>query len=116
MLPSESLGRSAAERRSTVRHDCIPDTTGWVTDFLEQGREEAGTWNLSTGGAGLVLGSLHTAGVRLVIELHHPECENVLVASAEVAHTICCPSFNEMWLTGCSFLDPVERKEVQPFV
>jgi hypothetical protein len=99
-----------------MRRDINPETTGWATEVLEQERLEAGTWNLSTGGVGLILKSHLDPGMRLVIELYHPRRGEALVAWAEVRHTICCPSFDEMWVTGCSFLDPVEGQKLRPFV
>ena len=115
MAPSLSYAGSVGDRRAAERRDCDPGTTGWVTDVLEQQRWEAGAWNLSTGGAGLILGSHLSAGVRVAIELHHPEREYPLFVWAEVKHAICCPSSNEMWLTGCSFLDGIPGEELHPF-
>lgn len=100
-----SLPGGGAERRESVRHPCNPAAVGWVTDVLEQQRQEAGAWNLSDGGACLVLGAHFGVGNRLAMELHQPALPEGLFAWAQVEHTICCPSFNDMWLTGCSFLD-----------
>ncbi len=86
-----------------------------MTDVLDEVRSVAGPWNLSNGGTALVLDTAFPVGVRVLIELQHPECDAPLVVAGRVEHTLFCPSFKELWLTGCSFINPIDEEELDPF-
>jgi hypothetical protein len=47
--------------------------------------------------------------------MRHPDRPGRLCALAEVKYAICCPSFDERWLTGFEFFEPLEDRELPPY-
>jgi hypothetical protein len=111
----DSLG--SGDRRSSERLSCKDGTLCRVTNVLDQSRAEAGTWNLSTGGACIVLESQQAPGARLAVELFATRREGGVLLWLTVVHSdICCPSTLDMWLTGGAFSKEVPETELEPFV
>ncbi len=104
------------ERRRARRYACSSETTCRVINLLDQAEADAGAFNLSTGGTCLVVDAEFALGSRLAVEMRHRGRPGVLLAWAEVRHALACPSFRDLWLTGCCFQVPLPGENVQMYV
>jgi hypothetical protein len=116
MFHSASDLPGGTNRRSAERLVCNTGIVCQVTDPLDQFQMPGGMWDVSTGGARVVVEPHYLPGARLAIELRNVGEGTSLLVWAEVKHSLLCPSFREMWLIGCSFVEEVPAKDLQPFV
>src|SRR5262249_12626145 len=87
------------------RHHAKPDVLCDVTNPLDQCVIVAGLYNLSAGGAGVVIGPHFKPGARLELHCYTRQAGPSLRFFARVVHAMEVPSFRPSWLTGCSVLD-----------
>jgi hypothetical protein len=116
MIHSTSDFPGVADRRSTKRLPCNPRTACRVTDLLDQVQRPGGMWDISAGGACVVVEPHYLPGARLAIELRNGGEGTGLLVWARVKHSVLCPSFREVWLTGLSFSEELTEGDLGPFV
>jgi hypothetical protein len=103
MLPVRNHLPQARDRRKGDRQSCHPDVYCQVVDPLSESAAVAGPWNVSSGGVCVLVEPHYPPGTRLEVQLRGSGSRGSVNVFAEVVHTLLVPSFQEMWLTGCSF-------------
>jgi len=115
MFPSNNHWPQLLDRRKDERHAFRSRIYCQVIDPLSEKASIAGPWNLSNGGVCVLVGSQYRPGTHLEMEFRGSGRSDSLNVFAEVVHTVQVPSFEEMWLTGCSFLDEPSEERVLNF-
>jgi len=111
MLPSNNHSPQLRDRRKDERHAFHSKISCHVIDLLSEKTSPAGPWNMSNGGVCVLVASQYRPGTYLEMEFRGAGDGASLNVFAQVVHTVLVPSFHEMWLTGCSFLDePADEK------
>jgi hypothetical protein len=115
MIPASHQEPKDEERRTAKRHDVHGSTICRAADVLDEVEVEAGPWNISMGGACLLLESQFPPGARLALALWNRGTTAGLHVCAEVKYALCCPSYHKMWLTGCAFTQEVSEDDLRPY-
>jgi hypothetical protein len=113
MPNSVSLRRDRRDHRSWPRFTPTRPAFCRVTDPRSEDRSEAGLWNVSAGGVCVLLETGYLPGNRLTLEVRTPDDEDGEVKWVAVRYALLCPSYQEMWLTGCAFEEPVAADELR---
>jgi hypothetical protein len=101
-----SVATSAADRRAWVRHDCLLPSHGCHYDGNDFVHWQGLVFDLSQGGAQILLNRPFDAGATLEVEFDSPK--PLPVVRARVVHVVEYSAGN--WLAGCLF-DPIVSLE-----